>query len=242
MNKVEVCFTPQSFPLFKNDNAIVVIIDVLRATSAICTAFHYGVEKMIPVATIEEAKEYQKMGFIAAAERNGEKIEGFDLGNSPFGYMDERLKGKTIAISTTNGTQAVDVARNSYKTVIGSFINLDALAAFLIAQKRDVIFLCAGWKNKFNLEDTLFAGACAQQLLDSTFFKTECDSTLSATRLYSIAKQDIYGFLADSSHRKRLQKLDLEKDIRYCLTPNQSTVIPVLEGKYLIQLAPLLVS
>ncbi|MGQ0828969.1 MAG: 2-phosphosulfolactate phosphatase [Bacteroidota bacterium] len=236
MNKIEVCFTPQSFPLFKNDNAIVVVIDVLRATSAICAAFHHGVEKMIPVATTEEAKKYQKMGFIAAAERNGEMIEGFDLGNSPFGYMDVKFKGKTIAISTTNGTQAIDAARDSYKVIIGSFVNIEAIINYLIKQKRDVIFLCAGWKNKFNLEDTLFAGACAQQLLDNKTFKTECDSTLSATRLYTLAKTDLYGFLSDSSHRKRLEKLDLEKDIRFCLTLNQTNVIPVLEGKYLVKM------
>ncbi|MBA3706273.1 MAG: 2-phosphosulfolactate phosphatase, partial [Bacteroidetes bacterium] len=115
-------------------------------------------------------------------------------------------------------------------------INIDAISKYIIEQKRDVIFLCAGWKNKFNLEDTLFAGACIQQLLDSNSFETECDSTLGATRLYSLAKSDLYGFLADSSHRNRLHKLDLEKDIRYCLTLNQSTVIPVLEGKYLVKL------
>ena len=236
MNTIEVCFTPQNFSLFKNENAIVIVIDVLRATSAICTAFHHGVEKMIPVASIEEAKKYQQMGFIAAAERNGETLEGFDLGNSPFGYMNEKVKGKTIAISTTNGTQAIEAARDSYKVVIGSFINLDALSKFLITQKRNVIFLCAGWKNKFNLEDSLFAGACAQQLLDSKHFKSECDSTLAAQRLYSLAKENLYDFLSNSSHRNRLQKLDLEKDIRYCLNLNQSTVIPVLEGKYLVKM------
>lgn len=237
MNTIEVCFTPQSFPLFKNDNAIVVVIDVLRATSAICTAFHHGVEKMIPVATTEEAKKYQQMGFIAAAERNGETLEGFDLGNSPYGYMNEKLKGKTIAISTTNGTQAIEAARDSYRVIIGSFINIDAIVNYLRKQKRDVIFLCAGWKNKFNLEDSLFAGACAQQLLDNKTFGTECDSTLSTLRLYSLAKADVYEFLADSSHRNRLKKLDLEKDIRYCLTFNQTDVIPVLEGKYLVKSA-----
>ncbi len=236
MNKIETCFTPESFPLFKNENAIVVVIDVLRATSAICTAFHHGVEKMIPVASIEEAKEYQKMGFIAAAERNGEQIEGFDLGNSPFGYMDPKFKGKTIAISTTNGTQAIKAAKDAYKVIVGSFVNLTAVSKYLISQKRDVIFLCAGWKNKYNMEDALFAGACSQLLLDSKLFVAECDSTLASKRLYSMAKDNLYGFLDESSHRRRLARLNLDEDVHYCLTPDQTSVIPVMEGKYLVKL------
>ncbi len=235
MAKLEVCFTPQAFPLFENENAIVVVIDVLRATSAICTAFHHGVAKIIPVATVDEAKEFQKNGFLAAAERNGEIVEGFEFGNSPFSYMGENIKGKTIALTTTNGTQAIEAARNSKKIIIGSFVNQDAIVNYLKNKSSDVILLCAGWKNKFNLEDTLFAGCVAEHLLQDSKFETSCDSAKAATVLYNIAKSDIQAFLATSSHRNRLSKLDLEKDIKYCLTPNQTDVIPVLEGKFLVK-------
>ncbi len=235
MPKVEVCFTPQAFPLFANEEANVVVIDVLRATSAICTAFYNGVSKMIPVATVEEAREYQRNGFMAAAERNGEIVEGFELGNSPFGYMNNKVKGKTIALTTTNGTQAIEAAKNARKVIIGSFLNQDVVADYLIAQQRNVILLCAGWKNKFNLEDTLFAGYIVEKLMASAY-ETDCDSALAASTLYNIAQHDLYGFLANSSHRNRLKKLDLERDIRYCLTPNQTPVIPVLEGKHLVKM------
>lgn len=233
---IEVCYTPQAYHLFHKDEAIVVVIDIFRATSAIVTAFYNGVSKMIPVATVEEAKEYQANGFMAAAERNGEMIEGFELGNSPFGYMNNKVKGKTIAISTTNGTQAIEASRKSSKIVVGSFLNLDVLCEYLASQKRDVILLCAGWKNKFNLEDTLFAGAVADKLISESGYDTVCDSAIASRHLYNLAKDDLFTFLGNSSHRNRLAKLDLERDIQYCLTLNQCPVIPVMEGKYLVKM------
>lgn len=233
---IEVCYTPQAYSLFHKDEAIVVVIDVFRATSAIVTAFYNGVSKMIPVATVEEAKEYQKNGFMAAAERNGELIDGFELGNSPFGYMNNKVKGKTIAISTTNGTQAIEASRKASKILVGSFLNLEVLCEYLISQKKDVILLCAGWKNKFNLEDTLFAGAVVEKLTSISDYEITCDSAIASKHLYSIAKTDLFDFLGNSSHRNRLAKLDLERDIKYCLTPNQCPVIPVMEGKYLVKM------
>lgn len=233
---IEVCYTPQAYNLFHKDDAIVVVIDVFRATSAIVTAFYNGVSKMIPVATVEEAKEYQRNGFLAAAERDGEIIEGFELGNSPFGYMNNKVKGKTIAISTTNGTQAIEASRKASKILIGSFLNLDVLCDYLESQKKDVILVCAGWKNKFNLEDTIFAGAVVDKLSAKSNLNITCDSAIASKHLYNIAKDDLHAFLANSSHRNRLAKLDLERDIKYCLTPNQCPVIPVMEGKYLVKL------
>lgn len=233
---IEVCYTPQAYPLFHKDTSIVVVIDIFRATSAIVTAFYNGVGKMIPVATVDEAKEYQKNGFMAAAERDGEVIEGFELGNSPFGYMNNKVKGKTIAISTTNGTQAIEASRKASKILVGSFLNLDVLCEYLAQQKKDVILVCAGWKNKFNLEDTIFAGAVVEKLTTESGFEITCDSAIASKHLYNIAKNDLFEFLSNSSHRNRLAKLDLERDIKYCLTPNQCPVIPVMEGKYLVKM------
>ncbi len=236
MPQVEVCYSPQIYPLFHNEKAIVVVIDILRATSAITTAFYNGVAKMIPVATVEEAKALQQKGYMAAAERNGEMLEGFELGNSPFGYMNTKVKGKTIAISTTNGTQAIAAAANASEVIIGSFLNLEVVINYLREQQKDVTLLCAGWKNKFNLEDTLFAGAVADSLIYKGGFTTNCDSAIAAGHLYHLAKHNLFEFLANSSHRNRLAKLDLERDINYCLTPNQCPVIPILKGQYLVKL------
>jgi 2-phosphosulfolactate phosphatase len=234
--KIEVCYTPQAYNLFHKDEAVVVVIDVFRATSAIVTAFYNGVSKMIPVATVQEAKEYQANGFMAAAERDGEMMEGFELGNSPFGYMNSKVKGKTIAISTTNGTQAIEASRKASKIIIGSFLNLEVVCDYLVAQKKDVILVCAGWKNKFNLEDTLFAGAVVDKLTTESDFQIDCDSAIASKHLYNVAKDNMYDFLSNSSHRNRLAKLDLERDIKYCLTLNLCPIIPVMEGKYLVKM------
>ena len=236
MPEVEVCFSPNVYPLFHKDNATVVVIDILRATSAITTAFYNGVAIMIPVATVEEAMHYKNQGLIVAAERNGEIVEGFDLGNSPFGYMNSKVKGKTIAITTTNGTQAIEAAKKARKVLIGSFLNLDTIIEHLKAENKDVLLLCAGWKNKFNLEDTLFAGAVADALISKYDYTTTCDSAIAAGQLYHLAKHDLYEFLSLSSHRNRLQKLNLKRDIKYCLTPNQCPVIPVMENGVLVKM------
>ena len=232
---IEVCFSPALFELFDSKESIVVVIDVLRATSSICIAFENGVEKIIPVSKVADALSYKSQGYLVAAERNGETLDGFDFGNSPFSYMSEKVKGKKIALTTTNGTQAVHSAKDAHQVVIGSFLNLDALCDWLIKQNRNVICLCAGWKNKFNLEDTLFAGAVVQQLKNSGKFHADCDSSLSSEYLYDLAKHDLNKFLENSSHRKRLERLHIEKDIAFCLTPNQTKVIPILEGDCLVK-------
>lgn len=235
---IHTCYSPAQYPLFRDEQAIVVVVDVLRATSAICTAIEYGVEKMIPVAGIEEARRYKEMGYLAACERDAIKQEGFDFGNSPHSYMDESVKGQTIAISTTNGTQAIEAAKGASTIVLGSFLNLQALAGWLKKQQRNVVILCSGWKNRFNMEDALFAGALSGELLQDPGFYTYCDSTIAAGYLYNLAKGDLYTFLENSSHRKRLRDLQLEKDIRYCLTLNIISSIPVYAGDGLVKMQP----
>lgn len=232
--KVEVCFSPNLYQLHKGDAEIVVVIDVLRATSAICTAFHYGVKSIIPISTLEEAFEYKRKGFLVAAERDGQVVEGFRFGNSPFSYMDADLKGKTIVMTTTNGTKSINVAREAGTVVVGSFLNLDALSDWLIEQNKNTLLLCSGWKNKFNLEDTICAGAIAEKLLASMKFESGEDSSVAAKYLYLSAKENYLGYLKSSSHRSRLKALNLNEDVKYCLTPNQTHSVPILRNNILV--------
>jgi 2-phosphosulfolactate phosphatase len=234
---VEVCITPRNYPLYKEVADIVVVIDVLRATSAICTAFDHGLKKLIPVAELDEARAYQgKPDHIVAAERNGEIVEGFDKGNSPYGFMDG-VEGKTVVLSTTNGTKTIKAADDAGTIVIGSLLNLQVLTDWLIRQDRDVLLLCSGWKDKLNLEDTICAGAFAHNLLQTGRFQSMEDSTIMAKYLFLSAKDNYFGFLRSSSHRRRLQRLNLNEDIKYCLTPNQSESIPVMEGDALVPMS-----
>ncbi|MFK8036868.1 MAG: 2-phosphosulfolactate phosphatase [Crocinitomicaceae bacterium] len=237
-NKIEVCFSPHDFDLFKNDFELIVVIDALRATSAICAAFHNNIKALIPVSSIEEAQSYQDKGYLVGAEREGKIVEGFDFGNSPFSYLNPALKDQTIVLSTTNGTKSINIAKTSPNStvVIGSFCNLDYLSDWLSKQNKDILCLCSGWKDKFNLEDTICAGAITSNLLETGRFTSEEDSSVAAKYLFLSAKDNIFGYLKSSSHRRRLKKLNLNKDIVYCLTPNTTKVIPILKGDQIVEL------
>lgn len=227
--RVEVCPSPLLFDIyFQNKDCIVVVIDVFRATSAICTAFANGIEKVRTVVDVEEAKSYQEKGWLAAAERNGEVVDGFELGNSPFHYNESLVKGKKLALTTTNGTKAVDIANEANTIIIGSFLNLSSVVNFINKQQKDVLLLCAGWKGRFNLEDTLFAGAVVSGLSKNTIFKGKSDSAIAAENLYNQAKPNMIEYLSSSSHRNRLAKLNLHKDIEFCLQIDQFDVLPIL--------------
>ena len=233
--KVEVSFSPALFSSYYHDRECnVVVVDVFRATSAICTAFHHGVKELIPVATLEEAIAYKNEGYMVGAERDGQVVEGFDFGNSPFSYMDEKIKGQRIVLTTTNGTKAITISRGAKGIVIGSFLNLGAVANFLKQDGRDVLIQCAGWKNRFNLEDSLFAGALVNELSASPEFSNLADSAIAAAHLYDLAKDDLYGFLENSSHRRRLNRLNLEEDIRFCLQHSKFTVVPIFQNGCLV--------
>lgn len=234
--KLEVCLTPALIPLYNVQDYIVVIIDIFRATSSICYGIENGAEAIIPVAEVAECAAYREKGseFLLAAERNGEVVEGFDFGNSPFSYTPEKVGGKTVVLTTTNGTHALHLSRAAKKVVIGSFLNLSALSAWLGNQQEDILLVCAGWKNNFNLEDTLFAGAVVEKLQDAGY-KLD-DSAIGANDLYQAGRDDINAYLKKSSHSERLKKLGIEADVAFCLQVDQITAIPVLEGDKLVKL------
>jgi 2-phosphosulfolactate phosphatase len=233
---VEVCFTPGEYAYYKDEFEIVVVIDVLRATSAICAAFDNGIKAIVPVPTVEEALEYKKKGWLAGAERKGQIVEGFDFGNSPFSYMKEEFRDQEVVLTTTNGTKSLDVAKDAEVVVVGSFLNMDALSKWLSEQDKNVLCLCSGWQDKFNLEDTICAGAISDYLISTGNFTSDEDSSIAAKYLYLSAKDNYFGYLKSSSHRRRLKNLNLNEDIKYCLTPNQTNVIPILRNGKLVKL------
>lgn len=224
--QLEVCFAPAMYHRYEDPEAVTVVVDIFRASTAICTAFDYGVEKIIPVGTVAEAKEYKNKGFLIAAERDGKVLDFADFGNSPFNFMKDGLEGKTIVYSTTNGTQAIQKAVSAAKVVIGSFINHSALAGYLEQQNRNVIILCAGWKNRFSLEDSLYAGALAEKLLSSGRFETICDSVTASLEIWKNAKTDLMRYKEKFAHRHRLKKMMLDDVVEYCLTFDKTLMVP----------------
>jgi 2-phosphosulfolactate phosphatase len=225
---IEVCFTPKLFSEIQTrTDFIVVLADILRATTSICAAFENGVKSILPVATLEEAKAMKEKGYLVASEQDGRKLDFADFGNSAFNFSREAVGGKTLVYCTTNGTRALEIAKNAEKIAIGAFINLDALTRWLVVQNRNIVILCSGWKNKFCLEDPLFAGALTEKLLATSRFIAQCDSAIAAVDLWQVASPDILGYMEKAAHRHRLKKLELDDVIPYSFTLDSTDVVPV---------------
>jgi 2-phosphosulfolactate phosphatase len=233
MPKIHVCLTPALINLFDLSNKRVVVTDVLRATSAMVTGLAHGVQCIRPVSTADEAKRREELGYQGAAERDGKVVEGFSFGNSPFAYMGEEVKGKKIALTTTNGTKAIQLSEGALEILAAGFVNLDSTVAYCAKFQEDVLVHCAGWKDQFNIEDTLFAGAMVFHLEKEGFHCAD-DAGMAAKMLYEQTKGDLFGFLKNSSHYHRLARLGIEKDIEYCLKENQLDVVGVIRNGELV--------
>ncbi|MBT3206857.1 MAG: 2-phosphosulfolactate phosphatase [Bacteroidetes bacterium] len=234
MKNIDVCLSPELYHLHENENAIVVVIDIIRATSSICVAFENGVKKVFPVKTIAEALEYKKGGFLISGERDSYKLEDFDLGNSPYDFMTEKLKGKSLAMTTTNGTQAIKTVAKNNTLVLGSMLNFQFLCEWLIQKNMDVLLLCSGWKNKINIEDSAFAGKIVDYLIESKYFTSDGDSANLVRNIYKTAKNNLFEFVIENSPRLNSKRHFLEKDIKFCLTEQNLRMIPIKNDNYIV--------
>ncbi|WP_068246014.1 2-phosphosulfolactate phosphatase [Hydrotalea flava] len=228
--------SPALLHLYDLSNTIVVIIDVFRATSTIATALYNGAEKIIPVDSVEQCIALGKAtpNSITAGERDGKVIEGLQYGNSPGDYPKSFIEGKTLVLTTTNGTRLLHMALNNgaAEIITGSFPNLAAVTEFLMQQKKNVILGCSAWKDKFNLEDTLFAGAVVNKV--TNHFKIHCDASLMAQEMYTLHQDNMHTFIRKTTHWHRLSAYGLEKDLEYCVTPNVANVLPLYKNGALL--------
>jgi 2-phosphosulfolactate phosphatase len=227
--------SPRLLDLYDLSDSIVVVIDVFRATSTIATALFNGASRVIPVDSVDQCIRIgNDTGGITAGERDGKVIEGLSYGNSPAEYPRSFIDGKTLVLTTTNGTKLLHKALQSgaAEVVTGSFPNLSAVCEYLIAQNKPVILGCSAWKDKFNIEDTLFAGAVIQRVKEH--FTIHCDSSLMAEELYHLHKADMYQFIRQTTHWHRLASYGLEKDLEYCVTENVANVLPIYRNGDLV--------
>ena len=229
--------SPALLHLYDLSNSIVVIIDVLRATSTIATALYNGARSVIPVDTVGRCIDIGKqIHGITAGERDGKIAEGLIYGNSPFEYPRKFIEGKTLVLTTTNGTRLLQMAldKGAKEIITGSFPNLTAVCDHLIEMNQNVMLGCAAWKDRVNMEDMLFAGAVISNIRKN--FSINCDSSHLSETVYKKAARDLFGFMKknDASHYHRLMGFGLEKDIRYCLTADRANVLPVYDNGTLI--------
>src|SRR5579871_4985358 len=175
---LHTALSPALLHLYDVNHAVVVIIDVLRATSTIATALYNGAKCVIPVDSVAKCIELgRQIDGITAGERDGMIAEGLQHGNSPFEYSRAFIGGRTLVLTTTNGTKLLHMAldRGAGQIVTGSFPNLSSVCQYLIAQNQPVVLGCAAWKDRINLEDMLFAGAVINQVKEH--FSINCDSS-----------------------------------------------------------------
>jgi len=219
--------SPELMHLYDVQERVVVVVDVLRATSCMVAGLGSGGASITPFADLEACRAMKDQGYRIAAERNGKKVDGFDMGNSPYEYMAPENQGQRIATTTTNGTRAIELSKNSQGLYIGAFLNISALATQLRARTEDILVLCAGWKGRFNLEDTLFGGALIHHLRDAV--KPVDDAALAALTLYQSQADNLAAFLKQSAHAQRLSGPSAAKDIELCLSQDKFDAVPTLQ-------------
>ena len=229
--KIEVCFSPALYRYYVEDNDVVVVmVDVFRASTSICSALNNGARSIIPVASIEEARSYKEEGYLVGAERNVKRCSFADFGNSPFDYTPEKVHDKDIVFTTTNGTQAIEVAAECSCLVIGAFSNLKAVTDYCISIEKNVVVLCAGWNNRFNIEDSLYAGALAESLVEHGGYSPASDASKVALSMWEEAKNNIVSYVNRSEHIKRLEANNLQESVNFCLTLDTIDAVPVYDN------------
>ena len=221
-----------------------VVIDVLRATSVITTALDNGAQEVIPVKTIEEAQKLYSISnpssTLRSGERNSLKIDGFDLSNSPLEYKKKVVEGKTVIITTTNGTNAINNIKGADEVMLACFRNAAAVADYILGRRsdhssRDVVIVCAGTQGRFSLDDGLCAGMLIELLKQKNEVETD-DLGLLLNRFYNDNKDNLFGALSGCFHLKRLFTLGFYDDIRFCLQTNSVTTVPILRNGRIIKL------
>lgn len=235
MRTIEICLTPNLSELFSVRGKAVVVTDVLRASSSIVAGLAKGIPKIAPVSSVAEVAHFTEQGYRSAGERDGKKIDGFDLGNSPLAFMAAASEKLPIVMTTTNGTRAIAKAQNAREILIGCFLNLAAVSSYLSGFDGDILILCAGWRGNFNLEDTLFAGALAQEIMQkNTDISAKNDAVYAAKLLFETTKNNLEKAIEQSEHRRRLKGEQAKKDVTFCLQTNTFSNVPHYQAAHLV--------
>lgn len=235
---IDVFFSASSISDEDVRNKIVVVIDVLRASTTIITALKNGAKEVIPVEDMSTAgriaQNLDSSRYLLCGEKDGIKIDGYHLGNSPFEYEEEVIKGKTLILTTTNGTKAITRAQFAKKIIIAGFINVEAVIEDLKKQNGDIAIVCAGWKSRVSLEDQLCAGYIIRRLMNDVLPDDAKDGARIAFIISEKYENQINEIVHKSNHAMRLIELGYESDIAFCAQLNTTTLIPVLKEGTLI--------
>ena len=224
---------------------VVAVIDVLRASTSIAAALHHGARCVIPVATPEEAvaqaKALEHDGVLLAGERRMQPVPGFDLGNSPREFTAAAVAGKTLVMTTTNGTAALVATTGARDVVVASSVNLTVVVALLRAATRsgaDVVLVCAGSERHFSLEDAACAGRIAKLVAARPGTVELGDAAKASLLIDRQYATNLARLFADSTHGKALIEAGFAGDLDVCAALDAYPVVPVYHDRQITRLAP----
>jgi 2-phosphosulfolactate phosphatase len=207
---------------------VVLVVDVLRASTTIVTALASGCAAVVPVPDPEEARRRLAAvpGALVAGERRGEPLAGFDLGNSPLEFTPARVGGRTVIFTTSNGTRALLAARGAAAVAVAALVNLTAAAAWAWAQGRDVTVACAGERGARSLEDWVCAGLLVERLAEApgVVLSAPAGAAAAAARGYA---DDVRRLAADSAWARHLTASGRGDDVDVCLVVDSTGLVPV---------------
>jgi 2-phosphosulfolactate phosphatase len=233
--KLFIYHTPELTPADKMP-ACAIAVDVLRATTTMATALNNGAEAVQVFSDLDklmaESEKWPADKRIRAGERGGAKVDGFDMGNSPLDCAPEKVNGKRIFISTTNGTRALQRVETSPVVLTAALINRKAVVDFLLSKKPETIGIVgSGWEGSFSLEDTVCAGAIAHSLLSESGIPASefagNDEVFAAVALYLQWRDRLHELLQQASHGQRLLGLGVIEDLKYCAQTDILDVLPI---------------
>ncbi len=220
-------------------NRTVVVIDVLRACSTIATALAHGARAVLPVADMAEAgkiaSNLDRDVYRLGGERGGEKIDGYDLGNSPREYTEEVVENRDVILNTTNGTRALSRATPAKHLVAASFLNAGRVVDFVRSVDDEVTIVCAGHENRIALEDTLCAGLLLDRLWKREEPDTVTDSAHTAFTLYETDRDDLLSALKGANHAEYLAEQGFGADLEYCFQVDTFSVLPYYSDNRLLR-------
>lgn len=230
--RICLCPSPVLYSYYKTaeEEYTAVIVDIFRAGTTITTALMNGADGVIPISGIAEAEQYAQRGYPVGGERGTKRLPFAQFGNVPEEYTHEAIGGKTIVLSTTNGTRAVNMAAGASHVIIGAFLNLDAVARYCMEKRLPILVLASGWENRMSVEDCLFAGALAERMAEMGE-EIYCEDGAAAYRgLWQAhgSHEKLTDYLSQRDHYKRLQANNLEGSVPYCTSLNITDVVPEL--------------
>lgn len=233
--RLDVLLLPGEITARPRPQRAAVVIDVIRATTTIVCAFRHGVRSVVPVASVEEARRAQRTtpGALLAGERGGQRLPGFDLGNSPRDFARDAVAGRDVVLTTSNGTKTLRAVGEGRIVAIGAFLNRTAVSNWLLGRGEDALMVCSGYEGIFSLEDAVCAGAIVERAERGNGSITLGDAARVCRELWGRYASEMPGLLRETEWGRHIVHIGLGADLDLCAQVDVTDVVPVMAGGHI---------